>query len=131
MKPEDFWDSWSYANPNMGYRFTPRGDFYEDSQAWLDDKLRDNAEHNRKWDERNANKTVIVTELPDSYIDGGLVLKSGVTVSRNEFAEMDYHDWKEFEKLVQGIPNIVCDEIVNQKMLWIYDVPPVITSMAA
>ena len=101
--------------------------FQSSSNANLfDDLLRDNYDYNRA---RDSNETRIVTDLPASYIDGGVILKEGVTITREEFHQMSYSEWKEFEQWVEFVPNLVSEEILDRQLLWIYDKVPVITSM--
>lgn len=130
MHPDDFRESWLYANPYIDYDYYKKSS-YQKGQDFIDDLLKENAEHNRRWDQENANKTNIVVDLPDSYIDGGIVLKEGMTLRYSDFVTMDPAEWKAFEDWAESMPNIKAEEIAERKMLWVYDVPPVITSMAA
>ena len=94
-----------------------------------------NSRHQQAYDafrEPYANTTNITTETPrDGYIFGGVILKTGVTITRNEFSEMSYDQWKEVESWVNIMPNLVSEEMIDQRVTWIYDRVPVITSMAA
>jgi hypothetical protein len=68
-------------------------------------------------------------DLPRSYIDGGIILTKGVTITRREFEDLSRREWQELEILVSKIPNIVVEELGDIRVLWIYDKIPVITSM--
>lgn len=71
----------------------------------------------------------IVKDLPASYIDGGIVLKAGVTITNVDQYEMSVKEWQSLEAWAQTMPNLKVDEILENRMLWLYNVPPVITSM--
>lgn len=118
-----------FASPNSNRRNAGYRPYNSSSNAdLLNDLLKDNYEYNRS---RDTNATRIVEDLPASYIDGGIILKKGITITRNDFINMERDEWEEFSALIENIPNISCDEVLDQQLLWIYDKPPVITSMAA
>jgi hypothetical protein len=69
-------------------------------------------------------------DLPRSYIDGGIILTKGITITRREFDDFSRLEWEELGQLVEKFPNLIVEELVKTKVLWIYDRPPTITTMA-
>jgi len=77
----------------------------------------------------NQNCFITTSKPRKGYINGGMILTEGVTITNVDFTNMALSDWAAFEKWVEDTPNIAVDEILDNKLLWIYSKPPVITSM--
>lgn len=63
------------------------------------------------------------------YIDGGYVLTQGITVTRAMMEEAKVEEWNAFADAVDRMGNIAVDELLEKKLLWVYDLTPTITSM--
>jgi hypothetical protein len=117
MRPDPFLRNlFAYANdftagpPTQSWVFTPTGDYAN----------------------TDPNAPFITSQLPRTgYISGGVILKAGLTITRQEFSDLSYSEWKDIEAMVEIMPNVVCEEMLDRHMLWIYDKVPVITTMAA
>jgi hypothetical protein len=100
--------------------------YYDESHSW-------NAQRARAgytpYDEYKPK--VVSTEPRDGYIDGGVVLKEGLLITHNEFLNLDQYTWKQFEAWAEAMTNLAVDELLERKLLWVYNTVPSITSMVA
>jgi len=65
------------------------------------------------------------------YIDGGIILKETVTITWADFQNMSHEEWRQLENWAESMSNIVCEELIEKKLLYIWDAIPCITSLEA
>lgn len=81
---------------------------------------------------QDPNATNITNKKPrKGFIDAGVILKKGETISYMDFVNMPTDEWNELQNLVETLANIEVDEILERKVLWVYNTVPCITSMVA
>lgn len=74
----------------------------------------------------------ITTKEPRAgYIDGGVVLTKGITITREFMEECSMDEWNHIDKWTASMQNIVVEEVLDRRLLWVYNTTPCITSMAA
>lgn len=102
-----------FANTDYGKIFFDFGDLYEPSGGWF-------------YAGGHAN-----SEPRHGYIDGGIVLKETVTITWEDFQIMSHEEWRQLEIWAESMSNIVCEELIERKLLYIWDAIPCITSLEA
>lgn len=72
----------------------------------------------------------ITTKKPrDGYIDAGVIMTKGWTITRVEMENMEKSEWNIMLDWIDAMDNIVVEEMVDRQMLWVYDKIPCITSV--
>lgn len=66
---------------------------------------------------------------PGVYIDAGYVMREGVTITREQFENMEVYEWHELTALAEKIPNLICEEILEKRLMWLYTATPIITML--
>lgn len=59
----------------------------------------------------------------------GLDMKGSITISTEEFEQVSAEEWDQIEVWANDIPNLNVDEILKNKLLHVYTVPAVITTL--
>jgi hypothetical protein len=70
-----------------------------------------------------------VRDLPNDYIDAGIVLKSSVMITHKDIRDADWEDVKAFQDWVNEMPNLLYQEIPETRVYWVYDTLPCITTL--
>jgi hypothetical protein len=65
------------------------------------------------------------------FIDGGVIMKKGFTITKEMMQTMPREEWKAISDWVDSMANIVAEEIFPDQVYWVYDTTPVITTMAS
>lgn len=72
----------------------------------------------------------VTTKSPrDGYIDGGLVLRRSMKITRHELYATSYDDWEYFKSMTTALPNVIIEEDIDRQLTLISTAVPVITSL--
>ena len=77
------------------------------------------------------NTKITTSEPRKGYINAGIDLSEGVSLTRKDFDEMSAEEWNDLGDLIDAWPNLEVNEILPGKLSYLYSDRAVITTLEA